>query len=48
MIVSIDAEGYVVISTIVKVMIVYKVTKHIAIDPLTSYYHQFLTMSTRF
>jgi hypothetical protein len=41
MIMSIDAEGYVVITTIIKIVIVYKVTKYILVDPLTSYHHTF-------
>jgi hypothetical protein len=48
MFVSIDAEGYVIITSIVKIMIVYKVTRHVAIDPITSYFHIFSSMSARF
>lgn len=45
---SIDAEGYVVLTTIVKIVIVYKVTKTIIIDPFISYHHIFQSMSCRF
>jgi hypothetical protein len=48
MFVTIDAHGTVAICTIVKVMIVYRVTRHVAIDPNTSYHHQFYTMAARF
>ena len=45
---SIDAEGYVMVSTIIKILIVFKLTKHIAVDPMTSYHPLFQTMSARF
>lgn len=48
MTVSIDAEGNVVVSTIIKIVIVYKVAKIVAVDPFTSYHHLFQSMSCRF
>ena len=48
MIVSIDADGYVFISTIVKIMIVYKVSRYLVVDPMKSNYDQFSSMSARF
>jgi hypothetical protein len=36
MIISIDADGVVAISTIVKIMIVYKVSRYVVIDPATN------------
>ena len=48
MVVSIDAEGYVYISSLIKILIVFKVTKHLVIDPLTSYFHTFQSMACRF
>jgi hypothetical protein len=48
MMVSIDAYGMVVITSVVKVLFVYKVTRHEVINPLTSLYPQFFTMSARF
>lgn len=48
MMISIDAFGMVAITTVVKALIVYKVTRHEVINPLTSLYPQFFTMSARF
>jgi hypothetical protein len=48
MTVSIDAEGQVVVTTIVKIVIVYKVTRYVLVDPLTSYFHTFQSLSCRF
>lgn len=45
---SIDADGNVMISSIVKIVIVFKITKYQAIDPMTSYFHTFQTMACRF
>jgi hypothetical protein len=48
MVISIDADGVVAISTIVKIMIVYKVSRYVVIDPATSYHHIFSVVSSRF
>lgn len=48
MMISIDAYGMVVITSVVKVLFVYKVTRHEVINPLTSLFPQFFTMSARF
>ena len=48
MIVSIDADGYVFITTITKIMIVYKVSRYNVVDPMKSNYDQFSSLATRF
>ena len=48
MIVSIDADGYVNITTVIKIMIVYKVSRCLVVDPMKSNYDQFSSMATRF
>jgi hypothetical protein len=48
MVISIDAEGYVMVSSVIKILIVFKLTKHMAVDPMTSYHTLFQTMATRF
>lgn len=48
MIVSIDTDGNVVVTSVIKIVIVFKVTRHLAIDPLTSYFHTFSSMASRF
>ncbi len=48
MIVSIDADGYVFITTVIKIMIVYKVSRYLVVDPMKSNYDQFSSMATRF
>lgn len=48
MIVSIDADGYVYITTVIKIMIVYKVSRYLVVDPMKSNYDQFSSMATRF
>ena len=48
MVFSIDADGVVAISTIVKIMIVYKVSRYVVIDPVTSHHHIFSVASSRF
>ena len=48
MIVSIDADGYVYITTIVKIMIVFKVSRYLVVDPMKSNYDQFSSMAARF
>jgi hypothetical protein len=48
MIISIDADGYVYITTVIKIMIVYKVSRCLVVDPMKSNYDQFSSMATRF
>lgn len=48
MIVSIDTDGNVVVTSVIKIVIVFKVTRHLVIDPLTSYFHTFSSMTSRF
>ena len=48
MVISIDSDGYVVVTSIVKIVIVFKVTKHVAVDPMASYFGTFASMSCRF
>lgn len=38
MIISIDADGYVYITTVIKIMIVYKVSRCLVVDPMKSNY----------
>lgn len=48
MIISIDAEGVVAVTTVTKIMFVYKVSRYVVVDPSTSYHHIFSVVSTRF
>ncbi len=48
MIISIDADGVVAISTVVKIMIVYKLTRYVVINPTTSLDHVYSVLASRF
>jgi hypothetical protein len=48
MIISIDADGVVAVTTVTKIMIVYKVSRYVVVDPATSKHHIFSVVSTRF
>lgn len=48
MIMSIDAYGVVAISTVVKIMIVYKLTRYVVIDPTVNHDHIYSVLAPRF
>jgi len=48
MVISIDTDGVVAITTVVKIMIVFKVTRYVVVDPVNSYGHVYSVLATRF